>query len=166
VVQEYLRPDDEEYTVGALVFEGRCEGAVALKRTLRHGNTHTAISDGYTDVETFVCRVVERLPGAFGPINVQLRCTDRGPVIFEFNARFSGTTPLRVELGWNEVEATLHHVLKGAPLPAARLRRGLMLRFLSEVFVPLEELDELRAQRHLARPNGRLLGLPPRPRDS
>jgi carbamoyl-phosphate synthase large subunit len=161
VVQEYLRPDDEEYTVGAIVYGGVCATAVALKRTLRHGNTHTAISDGYDEVEAYVARVAAALPGARGPINIQLRRTDRGPVAFEINARFSGTTPLRAELGWNEVEAVLLHALEGRPVPRGRLRRGVVLRWTAEVLVPLEQLEQMGSGR-LDAPAGLVRGVPER----
>jgi carbamoyl-phosphate synthase large subunit len=161
MVQEYLRPDDEEYTVGAIVHGGVCATAVALKRTLRHGNTHTAISDGYDEIEAYAARVAAALPGARGPINVQLRRTARGPVVFEINARFSGTTPLRHELGWNEVEAVLLHALERRPVPRGRLRRGAVLRWTAEVLVPLDQLEQMRSGR-LDAPAGLLHGFPER----
>lgn len=42
--------------------------------------------------------------GARGPINIQGRLTDNGLKCFEINARFTGMTGLRAELGFNEVE--------------------------------------------------------------
>jgi carbamoyl-phosphate synthase large subunit len=161
VVQEYLRPDEEEYTVGTIVHAGACAAAVALKRTLRHGNTHTAISNGYDAVEAYAARVAAALPGARGPINVQLRRTGRGPVVFEFNARFSGTTPLRHELGWNEVEAVLLHALERRPVPRGRLRRGAVLRWTAEVLVPLEQIEQMQSGR-LDAPAGLVRGVPER----
>jgi len=161
VVQEYLQPDDEEYTVGAIMADGRCAASVALKRTLRHGNTHIAISDGYEEIEAYVARVASVLPGARGPINMQLRRTERGPVVFEINARFSGTTPLRAELGWNEVDAVLLHLLEGRPVPRGRLRRGVVLRWTAEVMISLEQIEQMRSGR-LEAPAGIVLGIPER----
>lgn len=162
VVQECLLPDEEEYTVGTLVFDGRCVAAVALRRTLRFGNTHTAIAGEFPEICAFAARVAERLPGAFGPVNLQLRATPRGPVVFEVNARFSGTTPLRAEMGFNEVEATLRHLLERAPIPRATLRPGLVLRWTAEVIVPLDQLERLTADGALAAPAGELVGAPGR----
>lgn len=159
VVQEHLLPDDEEYTVGAVVTEGKCRAVVALRRTLRYGNTHTAVSDDFPEVRAFVARAAEALPGAYGPVNFQLRKTARGPVVFEINARFSGTTPLRAELGFNEVEAVLRHAIEGVPVPAGTLRRGLVLRWTSEVVVPLQQVDALRTERRLEAPQGEMLGV-------
>jgi carbamoyl-phosphate synthase large subunit len=166
IAQEYLRPDDEEYTIGTLVIDERCHAVVPLWRTLRHGNTHTAISDNFPEIRDFSARVVEKLPGAFGPINLQLRATARGPVVFEINARFSGTTPLRAEFGFNEVEAMLRYVIDGTPIPAPVLRHGLILRWTAELFVPLEELRTMRETRHVETPSGALLGAEPRARRS
>ncbi len=163
IVQEYLTPDDEEYTVGALVFDGRCRATVSLKRTLRHGNTHTAVCDVFPEVDRYVAEVASRLPGAFGPTNFQLRLTARGPVVFEINARFSGTTPLRAELGFNEVEAVLEHVLEGKPIPDVHLRPGLVLRWMAEVLVPLADAKALAETGALASPKGKLAGISERP---
>jgi carbamoyl-phosphate synthase large subunit len=159
VAQECLLPDDEEFTVGALVTEGRCRSVVTLRRTLRHGNTHTAICDDFPDVSAFVREVAEKLPGAHGPINFQLRRTDRGPVIFEINARFSGTTPLRAEVGFNEVEAMLRHEVHGEPIPEPQLKRTLIVRLMTEVLVPLEEYEELAKTSKVDPPHGRIVGL-------
>jgi carbamoyl-phosphate synthase large subunit len=158
IVQEYLLPDDEEFTVGTLVFERKCHSVVALQRTLRFGNTHTAMSGDFPDVAAHAALVAERLPGAYGPVNVQLRKTERGPVVFEINARFSGTTPLRAELGFNEVDVLLRHLVDGAPIPPVQLRRAIVLRWTSEVVVPLEDLETMRSTGELAHPRGEMMG--------
>lgn len=158
VVQEYLGPDDQEFTCGTLVFEGTTRAATALRRTLRHGNTHTAEANGHDEVAAYAAEVAARLPDAHGPVNLQLRVTPRGPVVFEINARFSGTTPLRAELGYNEVEVVLRHLIEGVPVPPAQLRRGLVLRWTAEVVVPLESVETLRKDGTLDAPPGELVG--------
>lgn len=51
--------------------------------------------------------------GAFGPINVQGRMTDRGFKAFEINPRFTGITGLRAKLGYNEVEFCIFALVAG-----------------------------------------------------
>jgi carbamoyl-phosphate synthase large subunit len=158
IVQEYLLPDDEEFTVGTLVFDRKCHSVVALQRTLRYGNTHTATSGDFPDVAAHAALVAERLPGAYGPVNVQLRRTPRGPVVFEINARFSGTTPLRAELGFNEVDVLLRHLVDGEPIPPVKLRRAIILRWTSEVVVPLDDLETMTNRGILPHPRGEMMG--------
>ena len=39
-----------------------------------------------------------------GSFNIQLRLSKRGPIPFEFNPRFSGTTSIKSYFGFNEPE--------------------------------------------------------------
>src|SRR5207253_7298440 len=85
VVQEYLRPDEEEYTVAVYTQrDGRQAGAICFKRELIAGNTYRAWVDQNPAVIAEAKAVVRSL-GAAGPCNVQLRLTVRGPVTFEIN---------------------------------------------------------------------------------
>ena len=45
--------------------------------------------------------------GLKGPLNIQGRMTDNGLKIFEMNARFTGITGLRSQMGFNEVDACI-----------------------------------------------------------
>lgn len=49
--------------------------------------------------------------GMIGPVNLQCKITDRGPVFFEINPRFTGITSVRATLGFKEVEAVMGHML-------------------------------------------------------
>src|SRR5207248_1111678 len=89
ILQEYLRPDDEEYTVAVFTAkDGRQAGAISFKRELFAGNTYRAWVNHNSAVIEEAEAVVEALK-PFGPCNVQLRLTERGPVTFEVNPRFS-----------------------------------------------------------------------------
>ena len=84
--QEYLLPDDQEYTCG-------------LYRT-RDGVYGEIVRD--PEIEKLLVAVAEKLD-LRGSINVQLRKTVRGPVIFEINPRFSGTVFFRHLIGFSDV---------------------------------------------------------------
>ena len=45
----------------------------------------------------------------YGPTNFQLKLTKKGPVIFEINPRFSGTTHMRSLFGLNEIDIIIKH---------------------------------------------------------
>jgi carbamoyl-phosphate synthase large subunit len=134
VVQEYLQPDDQEYTTAAFVDDaGEPQGAIVMRRELAAGLTYRAwVEDNPLVAESAQAVVAALRP--LGPCNVQLRLTERGPVPFEINARFSSTTSMRARFGYNEVEMALRcYVLRERiepPLP----RRGRALRFWDEFY--------------------------------
>jgi carbamoylphosphate synthase large subunit len=49
--------------------------------------------------------------GLIGPVNLQCKITERGPIFFEVNPRFTGITSVRAVLGFREVEAMLNHFI-------------------------------------------------------
>jgi nucleoside-diphosphate-sugar epimerase/carbamoylphosphate synthase large subunit len=49
--------------------------------------------------------------GMYGPVNFQGRMTEKGPIFFEMNGRFTGITGLRSMMGFNEVEVLIKHIL-------------------------------------------------------
>jgi len=52
--------------------------------------------------------------GLIGPVNLQCKITERGPVFFEVNPRFTGISSVRATLGFREVEAMLHYFILNA----------------------------------------------------
>lgn len=140
VVQELLPEDRGEFTAGCMVLDGRCASVAVLRRDLRDGNTYRAYSDGATEFDGKIAEIAETL-GAHGPCNLQFRVRDGEPVVFEFNARFSGTTPIRAIFGHNEVSHLLDHLLDGIPAPPAALRTGAVLRVWSDILVSSDEMD-------------------------
>jgi carbamoyl-phosphate synthase large subunit len=58
-----------------------------------------------------------------------------GPVPFEFNPRFSGTTAMRAHFGFNEPAMLIRSYLLGEDVPEPEQRKGLAFRYLDEVFV-------------------------------
>ena len=146
VVQEYLRPDDQEYTVGVYrCLDGRIATATVIRRHLDFGLTYKGVLVTDPGIETYAVKVVEAL-GAFGPINVQLRRTDRGPVAFEVNPRLSSTTPIRAHFGVNEPEMAIRELVLGERIPTQKARRGAVLRYWSEQYLEVDEHDRLVAQ--------------------
>ncbi len=140
VVQEYLYPDNEEYTVGVFTdSRHRAAGSIVMKRWLGLGMTSKAQVLPESNLGPFCERIVEGL-GGLGPANVQLRLTDRGPVVFEINARFSSTTSARAHYGFNEAEMSIRHFVLNETLRRPVVTGGAFFRVIEDVFVSNEQL--------------------------
>jgi carbamoyl-phosphate synthase large subunit len=135
MVQEYLHPDDQEYTVGVfLCSDGKAAASIVMRRELDLGMTFRAqiLADSY--LGAYCERVAEHL-GCMGPCNVQLRLTDRGPVVFEVNPRFSSTTSARPLYGYNDAEMCIRHFVLGHEIERPAIRSGRLYRVIEDVFI-------------------------------
>jgi carbamoyl-phosphate synthase large subunit len=135
VIQECVGTEADEYTAGTLTFEGRCEATIVMRRDLRDGNTYRAFVEEFPELKLRVRAMAERL-GAYGPANFQFRHVNGRVAVFEINARFSGTTPLRMRAGFNEVEMILRRELLGETIQQPRIEPMTILRYWSETVVP------------------------------
>lgn len=133
IIQEYLARTDEEYTCGATCIDGEVLTVISLRRTLKNGNTHQAFCEETGEIDSFIRKLTLSL-NPYGPINFQLRLTDRGPVVFEINPRFSGTTPLRALFGVNEVEAVVNKLTGSVPKHYEE-KNGVIIRYFENEFV-------------------------------
>lgn len=137
MVQERLEGD--EFSVGCVCdAEGVVRGTFPMRRELRDGTTVRAEAGEFPEVSDYAERIAREL-GPTGPLNVQLRTPGGDPVAFELNVRFSGTTPMRVRLGFDEVEACLRHFALGEPLRLGRGRHGTVVRYWNELYLPAED---------------------------
>jgi carbamoyl-phosphate synthase large subunit len=134
IVQECVGTADAEYTAGALCFDGHYAGSIVMRRDLRDGNTYRAFVEEEPELNHLVRRWTERLKPQ-GPANFQFRLEDGRAKVFEINARFSGTTPLRALAGFNEVEIVLRRILWGEAEAPPKIRPMTILRHWSETVV-------------------------------
>ena len=87
-----------------------------MRRDLRDGNTYRAYVEPFPELDVEVRRLAEAL-SAYGPANFQFRVDSEGRAkVFEINARFSGTTPLRMRAGFDEVDMVLRRIVQGEPI--------------------------------------------------
>lgn len=136
VVQEYLQPDEQEYTTAVFVDNsGKPQGGIVMRRELAAGLTYRAWVEENTAVAAAATAVAAAL-GPLGPCNVQLRLTERGPVPFEINARFSSTTAMRACFGYNEAEMALRSYVLGEEIVPPQPHKGIALRFWDELYLP------------------------------
>ena len=144
VVQERLGSDRDEFTSGSLYADGACQAVITMRRDLRDGNTYRAFVVIDPDLDGWVRRWTEALR-PFGPANFQFRLRADGmPVVFEINARYSGTTPLRALAGFNEVAMMLDWIGLGQPIVAPAVAPMTILRHWSETVVSQGQIDAVR----------------------
>lgn len=134
VIQKLVGGPDVEFTAGTLTFDGICSASVVMRRDLRDGNTYRAYVEPYPELNKVISHAAQCL-GAYGPANFQFMMDDGEPKIFEINARFSGTTPLRAIAGFNEVEMAVQHLLEGTTIVQPVIKPCVLLRHWSETAV-------------------------------
>jgi carbamoyl-phosphate synthase large subunit len=100
--QEYLGSADSEYTCGVFRAGADDVRVIAFRRWLTGGMTTYGEVVENPQIDG-LCHAIAEAVGLEGSINVQLRLTDRGPVVFEINPRFSSTVVFRHLLGFSDV---------------------------------------------------------------
>lgn len=126
---------DREYTCSVFrCADGSLLGPFTARRTLRGGSSWAIEVVKVPKLFPLLLKIGDRLP-TMGSLNIQLMIGRSGPVPFEFNARFSGTTAVRAHFGFNEPAMALQSHFLGERVAAPKIREGLALRYLEEVFV-------------------------------
>ena len=135
IVQEYIGSDYNEYTASSLCFDGICRASIVMRRDLKDGNTYRTF---YVENKKFHSKIkswTEALK-PFGPINFQFRIDSNGePKVFEINARFSGTTPLRAIMGFNEIEMCINKLAHNQEIIQPPIKDYTILRNWSETII-------------------------------
>jgi carbamoyl-phosphate synthase large subunit len=157
-IQPYVGGGDEEFTVGVLTSrDGRLIDSIVMKRKLmglslqeerRVGGRTLAISSGYSQgyivkddrIQTF-CENLARDLQSTGPLNIQLRIHGGEIRVFEIHPRFSGTTPIRADVGLNEVDILLRNLLFGETFGRQPYRTDVAaIRAFEHVIVPIDRM--------------------------
>jgi carbamoyl-phosphate synthase large subunit len=137
VVEEHA--SGVEHTVDVYVDRAGVVHCPVVRRRLevRAGEVSKArvVRDGY--LASLATRTVETLPGAYGPLNVQLFSDGRNAAVIEINARFGGGYPLSWRAGGRHGEWLVREVARGeAPPVDPPIEHDLtMLRWDEEIFV-------------------------------
>lgn len=137
ILEEYIGSDEEEYTVGCYVGRnGFVFEPIIMRRKLHNGNTIFAEIIFDQQIKTYCMNICKKF-GSKGPLNIQLRLdNDKNPVCFEINLRYSGTTPIRAEFGFNDVAAAIkEHVLNMSIADEFNITSGYSLRYSNELYV-------------------------------
>jgi len=111
IVQEYLESEQGEYTCGVYRSAKKELRTIILKRELTGGYS------GYGEVVeneqiTILLEAIANKLNLTGSINVQLRLTDKEPVVFEINPRFSSTVFFRHMFGFEDLIWSIEDALE------------------------------------------------------
>ena len=127
--------------------DGEILGPFTARRTVRGGTSwHVEVARFY-ELDEFLLAIGQAID-FIGSLNVQLMLTKKGPVPFELNARFSGTTAIRAHFGFNEPEMTMRAYYYQEDITPPVIRSGIALRYLEEVFIDDVQADELQPNIH------------------
>jgi len=129
VWQRYLSPDDQEYTCPVYCSTTTGTHALIIRRKLVGGLTGSGIVVDNSEIEKYVRQIAESVQ-LDGAINIQLRLTESGPLLFEINPRLSSTVVFRDKMGFMDVRWWLSDKLGlenqpyNAPTAGTRFYRG------------------------------------------
>jgi carbamoyl-phosphate synthase large subunit len=137
VVEEHAAGD--EFTVDLYVDRAGTVRCPVVRRRIevRGGEVSKACVVREPRLADVAAKLVETLPGAYGPLNVQAFSDGRQVSVIEINARFGGGYPLTWRAGGRHAEWLIRETADRGPLPVATpVEYGLtMLRWDEEVFV-------------------------------
>lgn len=123
--------------------DGRVLSPFTARRTLRGGDSWIVEVKTFDHLQPLLTRIAQGLD-IMGPLNIQLMMSADGPVPFEFNARFSGTTAIRAHFGFNEPQMVLRHYFLKEDITHPKVKKGIALRYSEEVFLDDLEQDDLK----------------------
>lgn len=129
VWQEYLYPENMEFTCAVYADSEKAIRMLVMKRELRGGITYRAEIVHDQVIEDYVADICQSLSFS-GCINIQLRKTEKGPRIFEINPRLSSTVVFRDLLGFQDLRwwiadfFSLQRDEYAAPKAGTRIFRG------------------------------------------
>lgn len=133
-LQEYI--DGPEITCGLLFDQtGLLADYVCMKRILKNGRTVSASVYDNPELHKFI-KLFAKRSRLTGPINLQLRIDQAGyPQVFEINPRLSGSTQIRIAVGFNDPARLVEHYLDKQPIRTATIEKAHVYRTESTLLV-------------------------------
>lgn len=158
-VQPLIGSEDDEYTVGVLsdkdgniidsiVMKRKLLGLSLLETRVANGNNHS-ISTGYSQgfivrddkIQNFCEELAIKLKSK-GPLNIQLRIHQGKMFVFEIHPRFSGTSTIRADVGFNEPDILLRNFIDNEKFERLEYRDNVAaIRAFEHVIVPIDEMQ-------------------------
>jgi carbamoyl-phosphate synthase large subunit len=160
VIQEYIGDSESEYTIGVIsTLEGDIINSIAVHRVIENGlgnkikvknNTgkkefgkNLVVSSGISQgtigkfpAITKQCEEIAMKLGSKGPLNIQCRFVNGKVYVFEINPRYSGTTPLRAMVGFNEPEIMIKKYVLGEQIQTGfSFPEKMIMRTLKEIML-------------------------------
>ena len=157
-IQPYIGTGDDEYTVGILSDkDGNIIDSIVMKRKLiglslldsrtLNGKNY-AVSTGYSQgffikherIQSF-CEELAKTLKSTGPLNIQLRLIEDTIYVFEIHTRFSGTSPMRADVGFNEADILLRNHLYNEQFSRLNYQYDVaVIRAFEHVVVPISKM--------------------------
>lgn len=135
IFQELLEPEEQEFTCGVFRSKSGETRVINIKRTLSGGFTGKGTVVENTEIVKYVTDIGEAL-NVRGSINMQLRYTSKGPILFEINPRISSTVVFRHKLGFTDLIWAIEDLSELPISPYTKPQNGTTFyRGLSEYFV-------------------------------
>lgn len=132
--QECVGTIDEEYTCGLYRSLAGVIRVIVFRRRLSAGTTIYGEVVDNPEINQLCSQIAEAVE-LNGSINVQLRLTSHGPIVFEINPRFSSTVVFRHKLGFEDLIWSISEKLYGTLPPyKSRLKVG------TKIFRKFEEI--------------------------
>lgn len=157
-IQPLIGSEEEEYTVGVLSDKtGQIIDSIVMKRKLlglslldtkivegKKMSISTGYSQGYFIKHKKIQDFCEKLSTSIkskGPLNIQLRIHKDEIYVFEIHPRFSGTTTMRADVGFNEPDLLLRNYLFNENFGRLNHQTEVaVIRAFEHVVVPISEM--------------------------
>lgn len=161
IFQEYVGTAESEYTVGVVISrDGKIVDSIVMHRKLIGlslgekrliNNTSYALSTGYSqgfiikhDLVQKSCEDLALKIGIRGPLNIQCRLSNGKLLIFEVHPRFSGTTSIRAEAGFNEPDILIRNFLDGEEFDRVEYQHDVAaIRAFRSILVPMQSITHV-----------------------
>ena len=148
IVQEYAgfygNELDYEYTCSFFTTkQNQFIGPFIAKRKLVHGHSWIIEVKSFPKIKPIIKKISSYLKNT-GSLNIQLRVGPKGPIPFEFNSRFSGTTAIRAHFGFNEPEMFIKNYLLNKKIKKLKIKKGMSLRYIEEIFIPNKNYKNIK----------------------
>ena len=132
-----------EYTCSVFkTSSGDILGPFHARRTVRGGTSWNIEVKHFAELDELMMSI-GRCMDFEGSLNVQLMIGKNGPVPFEINARFSGTTAVRAHFGFNEPDMAVRSYYYNEKIPQPKIESGIAMRYHEEVFVDGADMNTL-----------------------
>ena len=140
IIQEFIGKGEKtinnnEYTCSFFANKnGRMIGPFIAKRNLKFGTSWEIEIIKSNKIKNLMEKICKNLD-VVGSINVQFK--QKGSKIYpiEINSRFSGTTSIRANFGFNEPEMFINNYFFKKDIKKIKIKYGKVYRYIEEVFV-------------------------------
>ena len=110
VWQDYLEPEEEEYTCAIYSLDAISFKSLLLKRKLVGGLSGSGVVVNNPEIKKYIQEIAKKIQ-LCGSINIQLRLTKSGPLLFEINPRISSTVVFRDKMGFCDARWWIQDIL-------------------------------------------------------